>query len=291
MAISPLLYMGHSNVNPSRKWPVLVKLFLHNQNRTIEFSQYFYNHRCINTSLVSAESDEMHAHITYFILVYSLHGYIVMLYHPFTVFLVMTYASSLLQQPLNYNSLEEVARYRIQWGKGLYGLCYFGSSLFTVEWENVFSFCLAVYLANGQGFALKDTLTITGSSACQPRVDDQAGQVYIARGRSQMVSVVKFEGSKLSSHKTLECVGSAMVWPCYLRGGSVWETGRTSALSTPQTIQSYPDSVLPEMQADRIHVTLQSWGMQFWCISMVRGYFCTEMVSRAMLSWSFAHRD
>ncbi len=115
----------------------------------------------------------------------------------------------LLQLPGDYSNIGETSRYRIQWEKWLYGLCYCNQRLFTVEERDVSCsmFSLCMYQVTGQGITLLDTVTLEKYSL-YPRVDGHSQQVYIPHGPYRSgVSVVNWEDNQLTTQPTLECVG------------------------------------------------------------------------------------
>ncbi len=114
----------------------------------------------------------------------------------------------LFQPPVEYGSLSVTRVHRIQAGAGLYGLCYFSGTLYTVERRETRSDRdrIAVYSVTKEDvITLLDTLDIEGGS-WQPRVDPQSGLVYISCA-SHGLCVVRFDGSKLVPVTTLRCIG------------------------------------------------------------------------------------
>ncbi len=62
-----------------------------------------------------------------------------------------------------------------------------------------------IHHATGQGLTLLDTVRL--QEGWYPRVDGQSRQVYISCGSHRTVSVVSWQGKRLTTHPTLACVG------------------------------------------------------------------------------------
>ena len=123
--------------------------------------------------------------------------------------------------------MRETARYRIQRGERLEGLCYYNERLYTVEGRDG-SYRLCMYQVTGEGLTLLDTVRV--ENGWYPRADGHSQQVYIPRGDSNGVSVVSWEGPKLTRQRTLRCVGECQsvgvmsphrLYACDLSSGSV----------------------------------------------------------------------
>ncbi len=129
--------------------------------------------------------------------------------HKFVLLSLISLTIPLLQLPGDNIYMEETGRYRIQWGKFLLGLCYYNQRLFTVEWgiaDRHLTSCLCMYQVTGQGLTLLDTVGVKKFSI-YPRVDGRSQQVYMACYGSPGVSVVSWEGNRLTRERVLECVG------------------------------------------------------------------------------------
>ena len=129
----------------------------------------------------------------------------------------------LLQLPGDYSSLRETARYKIQCGKRLSGLCFHNHRLFSIESDG--SACdLCMYKVTGQGLTLLDTITACSSqkpassksfgqqivrifwpNPC-PRVDGYTQQVYVPNRPFEGLSVVSWEDNRLRTQTILTCV-------------------------------------------------------------------------------------
>lgn len=118
----------------------------------------------------------------------------------------------LLQLPVDYSTLKETARYRVEWGEELHGLCYLNSRLYVVEvressYSLTTSHRLCMYGVAGDKLTLMCTRKLEGLG-CLPRVDAGSNRLYIPRGQSGGVSAVSCgDSSTLLTHPTLTCVG------------------------------------------------------------------------------------
>ncbi len=129
--------------------------------------------------------------------------------HKFLLLSLISLTIPLLQLPGDNIYMAETGRYRIQWGICLCGLCYYNQRLFTVECgiaDRRLTSRLCMYQVTGQGLTLLDTVGVKKFSI-YPRVDSRSQQVYMACNGSPGVSVVSWEGNRLTRERVLECVG------------------------------------------------------------------------------------
>ncbi len=114
-----------------------------------------------------------------------------------------------LQLPGDYSNVKKTGIYRIQWWDDvLLGLCYYNQRLFTLEKSPYHGKVrtLRMYKVSAQGLTSLYFSTEVYESMC-PRVDGHSQQVYIPRGLSRGVSVVSWEGNRMTPQPTLKCVG------------------------------------------------------------------------------------
>ncbi len=111
----------------------------------------------------------------------------------------------LFQLPGDYSSLRETGRYKIQCGEEMYGLCFHGHRLFSIEIRDS-SAHLCMYEVTGQGLTLLDTMRTRKILSC-PCVDGHTQQVYVPGGLYQGVLIFSWEDNRLTTPTTLTCVG------------------------------------------------------------------------------------
>ena len=113
-----------------------------------------------------------------------------------------------IQLPENYSTLRETARYRLQSGTRVYGLCYSNSRLYVTERQRGVAQRLAAYRVDGDGLTLLDTADLQGN-VWEPRVDRSTQRLYIPHSIAGGVSVVS-AGDKLVRQAPITCVGRCL---------------------------------------------------------------------------------
>ncbi len=88
------------------------------------------------------------------------------------------------------------------------GPFYHNHRLYTVEGRKSSSDRLCMYQVTSQELTLVDTVDLGVDTCCHPLVDGHNKQVYIPRAESRGVSVVSWDNTRLTTQRTLTCVGA-----------------------------------------------------------------------------------